>query len=68
MLGEPLYLSKEIEEMAEEMQESHREMSGKEGMIRDFLEREIPADWVVTTCSSGGSIGTEICGYRIMSG
>lgn len=45
MLGEPLYLSKEIEEMAEEMQESHREMSGKEGMIRDFLEREIPADW-----------------------
>ena len=44
-LGERLFLPKEIERMAEEMQEGHREASGKEGMIRDFLEREIPSDW-----------------------
>lgn len=45
MLGEEIYLSKELEAMAEEMQESHREASGKEGMIQDFLDREIPATW-----------------------
>lgn len=45
MLGEPLYLSKEVEKLAEEMQESHREASGKEGMIRDFLEKKIPTSW-----------------------
>lgn len=44
-LGEKLFLPKEIERMAEEMQEGHREASGKEGMIRDFLEREVPSDW-----------------------
>lgn len=44
-LGERLFLPKEIERMAEEMQEGHREASGKEGMIRDFLERKIPSDW-----------------------
>ena len=45
VLGEPLYLSPEIEAMAIEQQEKHREESGKEGMIRDFLEREIPSNW-----------------------
>lgn len=45
MLGEPLYLSKEIEELAQEQQESHREASGKEGIIRDFLDRKIPSCW-----------------------
>lgn len=45
MIGEPLYLSKEIEEMAQEQQESHREASGKEGIIRDFLDRKIPSCW-----------------------
>ena len=44
-LGEPLYMSKEEEEMAQEMQESHRESSGKEGIIREFLERKIPDNW-----------------------
>lgn len=44
-LGEPLYLSKEIEVMAAEQQENHRETSGKEGMIRDFLDRLVPSDW-----------------------
>ena len=41
LLGEPLYMTKEEEQLAEEMQESHREASGKEGLIREFLERLI---------------------------
>lgn len=45
MLGEPLYMTKEEEQLAEEMQESHREASGKEGLIREFLNRKIPENW-----------------------
>ncbi|MGL5435612.1 MAG: VapE domain-containing protein, partial [Lachnospiraceae bacterium] len=45
MLGEPLYLSKELEALAAEQQESHREKSDKEGAIIDFLEKEIPSNW-----------------------
>lgn len=44
-LGEELFLSKELEAMAEEQQESHRETSGKEGMIKEFLEKKIPSTW-----------------------
>jgi len=44
-LGEDLFLSKELEAMAEEQQENHRETSGKEGLIKEFLERKIPANW-----------------------
>jgi len=44
-LGEQLYLSKELEAMAEEQQEDHREGSAKEGVIYDFLERQIPLNW-----------------------
>lgn len=44
-IGEPLYLSKEVEALAEEQQKSHREASGKEGIILDFLEKRIPANW-----------------------
>jgi len=44
-LGEPLYLSKDIEKMAECAQEEHREASSKEGLIRDFLERKVPYSW-----------------------
>ncbi len=44
-LGEPLYLNKELEAMAAEEQEAHREHSAREGLIRDFVEREIPPDW-----------------------
>ena len=35
----------EIEEMAKDQQDRHRESSGKEGLILDFLDREIPSDW-----------------------
>ena len=45
LLGEPLYLSKEVEKLAEEQQESHREAYAKEGVIREFLDREIPLEW-----------------------
>ncbi len=45
MLGETLYLPKELEQAAEEMQESHREASGKEGLIHEFIEKEIPSNW-----------------------
>lgn len=44
-LGERLYLTGELEEMAQEMQEMHREASPKEGMIEDFIAQEIPTDW-----------------------
>lgn len=44
-LGEPLYLSKELEHAAETMQESHREASGKEGIVQEFLDRDIPSNW-----------------------
>ena len=44
-LGEPLFLSKELEALAAEQQESHREASDKEGMILDFLEKPIPSNW-----------------------
>ena len=43
--GEPLYLSKEIEELALEQQEGHRESSGKEGVVQEFLEKPIPSNW-----------------------
>ena len=45
MLGEPLHMTKEEEKLAEEMQDSHREVSEKEGQIREFLDREITPDW-----------------------
>lgn len=45
MLGEPLYLSKELEEMAQAQQDSHREISGREGVIADYLEKPIPENW-----------------------
>ena len=45
MLGEPLYLSKEVEDLAKEQQEAHREAHEKEGLIREFLDRQIPSGW-----------------------
>lgn len=64
VLGEPLYLSKDVEEMAQEQQENHREASGKEGIILDFLDRKIPANWDQMSIQSrrmfwGGNLHTE---------
>lgn len=43
--GEPLYLAPELEAAAREAQEDHREVSPREGIIRDFVERKIPERW-----------------------
>lgn len=44
-VGEQLYLTGKIELQAQEMQEQHREASPKEGLIEEFVSREIPLDW-----------------------
>ncbi len=44
-LGEPLYLSGAIEEEAKLKQEEHRETSSREGIVREFMERQVPEDW-----------------------
>lgn len=44
--GETLYLDDaETAELAKAAQEEHAVHSAKEGIIRDFLEREVPEDW-----------------------
>ena len=44
-LGEKLHLIDDIENAAQAVQEAHREVSIKEGMIFDYLEKPIPEDW-----------------------
>ena len=43
--GELLYLSKELEAIANEVQEDHREKHPWEDSIVEFLNREVPLDW-----------------------
>ena len=43
--GEPLYLSGALEDAAKEKQEEHREVSSREGIVREFMERPVPDDW-----------------------
>ncbi len=45
LLGEPLYITGKAEEQAREKQESYREISPREGIIRGFLEKKITSDW-----------------------
>lgn len=44
--GETLYLDTETEQAARVQQESHRQLHPWEGIIRDFLEKEVPEDWL----------------------
>lgn len=44
-MGEPLYISGELSNEAHAQQEAHREVSTREGLILEFLERPIPKDW-----------------------
>ncbi len=44
-LGEALFLTGEAETVAKQEQEAHRESSAKEGVIREFIERQVPLDW-----------------------
>lgn len=43
--GEPLFLKGELEEMAKAKQEEHREVSTREGIITEFLSKQVPEDW-----------------------
>lgn len=44
-LGEPLYLSPELEAMAKVQQTRYKVGNVKEGLIQDFVDRPIPGDW-----------------------
>ncbi len=44
-LGEPLFLSAEMEDEADRRREEHLERDPLQGMIEAFLERPIPQDW-----------------------
>jgi predicted P-loop ATPase len=44
-LGESLILTGDLEKEAMAEQESHREVSSKEGIILDFVDRPVPEDW-----------------------
>lgn len=50
-LGEPLYLTGELEQAAVAAQEAHSETDTREGVIRDFIARKVPADWTKRTIS-----------------
>ena len=43
--GEPLYLAGDLAEAAKAQQEDHREVSAREGLILDFLDRPVPRGW-----------------------
>lgn len=44
-LGEPLFLTGDAAEEAKRQQESHSESDPREGIVKDFLERQVPVDW-----------------------
>ena len=68
--GEPLYLAGAIEDAARAKQEEHREASSREGIVREFLAREVPEDWSNwplerrRTYWSGGALGELKLGPR----
>ncbi len=43
--GEPLYLSKDMEKIAREVQETYEEENPQVGIVAAYLERKLPADW-----------------------
>ena len=43
--GEPLYLSKEMEKVAREVQETYEEENPQVGVVAAYLERLLPQDW-----------------------
>lgn len=43
--GEPLYLPRELEDIAREVQEAYEEENPKAGLIIDYLDRLLPEDW-----------------------
>ena len=45
-IGESLYLPPELEREARRIQEEHRARHPWEGMIADYLEQDVPAEWM----------------------
>lgn len=43
--GEPLHLTKEISDMAMQMQEAHTELDERAGLILNYLETKLPENW-----------------------
>ena len=43
--GEPLYLTAEVEQLAEAEQSDALESDAREGMVAEYLERLLPEDW-----------------------
>ncbi len=43
--GETLYLPRELEEMAQAVQEEHRDQGDAEGLILAYLEKPLPVNW-----------------------
>ena len=43
--GEPLYLSRELEAEAREIQEAYEEENPRAGIVADYLDRLLPEDW-----------------------
>ena len=43
--GEKLYLSRELERVAREVQETYEEENPRIGVVADYLERKLPAGW-----------------------
>lgn len=50
--GEDLYLSGDIADAAKAQQEEHREVSPREGMVMEYLERPVPENWADLDLSS----------------
>ena len=44
-MGEPLHLSREMEILARAAQDVHKEISADEGVIGEFINRQVPSDW-----------------------
>jgi predicted P-loop ATPase len=45
-VGESLYLTGALEEAARAKQEEHREANAQEGLISEFVARQVPDDWM----------------------
>lgn len=45
-MGEPLILSDELEHEAKQQQELHAEADPWEGIVSEFVDRKVPADWL----------------------
>lgn len=64
--GETLRLSPRLEAMAQQVQASYEEENPRVGMVLDYLERKLPADWADKTLNdrrywleTAGDTGTE---------